>query len=120
MRFILTLLPFAIGSLAQHVHFEPPEIEAWVGSMMVQFEPWQHGPTPTGNHPRPTQPVPAPKAACDYWLENIKHQGIAAFNANPAAYQVFRNVKDFGAKGRVYHFHGDDDKLIESCAQVME
>ncbi|KAI0780740.1 exo-beta-1,3-glucanase [Trametes elegans] len=34
-----------------------------------------------------------------YWLENIKHQGIAAFNSNPSSYQVFRNVKDFGAKG---------------------
>ncbi|CDO72902.1 Glycoside Hydrolase Family 55 protein [Trametes cinnabarina] len=34
-----------------------------------------------------------------YWLQNIKHQGIAAFNSNPSSYQVFRNVKDFGAKG---------------------
>lgn len=34
-----------------------------------------------------------------FWLENIKHQGISAFNANPKSYQVFRNVKDFGAKG---------------------
>ncbi|KAJ7043175.1 pectate lyase superfamily protein-domain-containing protein [Mycena alexandri] len=34
-----------------------------------------------------------------FWMQNIKHQGIAAFNANPTTYQVFRNVKDFGAKG---------------------
>ncbi|KAF9259881.1 exo-beta-1,3-glucanase [Marasmius fiardii PR-910] len=34
-----------------------------------------------------------------YWLQNIKHQGTSAFNANPNSYQVFRNVKDFGAKG---------------------
>lgn len=34
-----------------------------------------------------------------FWLESIKHQGIAAFNPNPGSYQVFRNVKDFGAKG---------------------
>ena len=34
-----------------------------------------------------------------YWLQNIKHQGTSAFNANPGSYQVFRNVKDFGAKG---------------------
>ncbi|KAG6906321.1 hypothetical protein DXG01_014496 [Tephrocybe rancida] len=32
-----------------------------------------------------------------YWMQNIKHQGISAFG--PAGYQVFRNVKDFGAKG---------------------
>ncbi|KAI6165441.1 glycoside hydrolase family 55 protein [Pisolithus thermaeus] len=34
-----------------------------------------------------------------YWLETIKHQGISAFNPDPATYQVFRNVKDFGATG---------------------
>ena len=33
-----------------------------------------------------------------YWLENIKHQGVAAFRKD-STYQVFRNVKDFGAKG---------------------
>lgn len=34
-----------------------------------------------------------------YWLETIKHQGTSPFNPNPSSYQVFRNVKDFGAKG---------------------
>ena len=34
-----------------------------------------------------------------FWLEKIRHQGTAAYHPNPAAYQVFRNVKDFGAKG---------------------
>ncbi|KAJ6500482.1 exo-beta-1,3-glucanase [Mycena sanguinolenta] len=34
-----------------------------------------------------------------FWMQNIKHQGIAAFNPDPTTYQVFRNVKDFGAKG---------------------
>ncbi len=38
-------------------------------------------------------------AGAPYWLQSIKHQGIAAFNAEPASYQVFRNVKDFGAVG---------------------
>lgn len=33
-----------------------------------------------------------------YWLEGIKHQGVAAFNPE-SGYQVFRNVLDFGAKG---------------------
>ncbi|KAF7862760.1 hypothetical protein EAF04_007632 [Stromatinia cepivora] len=37
--------------------------------------------------------------SCSYWLEDIKHQGIAAFNPNPRGFHVFRNVKDFGAKG---------------------
>lgn len=34
-----------------------------------------------------------------YWLANIGHHGIAAFNSNPSSYTVFRNVKDYGAKG---------------------
>ncbi|KAF9068659.1 exo-beta-1,3-glucanase [Rhodocollybia butyracea] len=38
-------------------------------------------------------------AGAAYWMENIKHQGTSAFNPNPSSYQVFRNVKDFGAKG---------------------
>lgn len=35
-----------------------------------------------------------------YWLANIDHQGVAAFNNNPSGYTVFRNVKDYGAKGK--------------------
>lgn len=35
-----------------------------------------------------------------YWLEDIKHQGISAFHNDSKLYQVFRNVKDFGAQGR--------------------
>ncbi|TFK67130.1 exo-beta-1,3-glucanase [Pluteus cervinus] len=38
-------------------------------------------------------------ASAPFWLERIKHQGKSPFNPNPAGYQVFRNVKDFGAKG---------------------
>ncbi|KAJ5288874.1 Pectin lyase fold/virulence factor [Penicillium angulare] len=34
-----------------------------------------------------------------YWLEDIKHQGLAAFNSDPSSYTVFRNVMDYGAKG---------------------
>lgn len=33
-----------------------------------------------------------------YWMEDIAHQGRASFNPD-TSYQVFRNVKDFGAKG---------------------
>ncbi|KAI1864522.1 uncharacterized protein JN550_008809 [Neoarthrinium moseri] len=38
-------------------------------------------------------------SACAYWLEDIKSQGIASFNDDSASYKVFRNVKDYGAKG---------------------
>lgn len=33
-----------------------------------------------------------------YWMEEIAHQGRASFNPD-SSYQVFRNVKDFGAVG---------------------
>ncbi|KAJ9477329.1 Glycoside hydrolase [Pseudozyma hubeiensis] len=34
-----------------------------------------------------------------FWLELIDHNGSATYNPNPSSYPVFRNVKDFGAKG---------------------
>ncbi|KAL2258174.1 hypothetical protein VTK26DRAFT_8634 [Humicola hyalothermophila] len=43
-----------------------------------------------------TSSVAAP-ACTDFWLEKISHQGVAPFGGE--GYQVFRNVKDFGAKG---------------------
>jgi glucan 1,3-beta-glucosidase len=33
-----------------------------------------------------------------YWYETITHQGISAFG--PSGYEVFRNVMDYGAKGK--------------------
>jgi glucan 1,3-beta-glucosidase len=32
-----------------------------------------------------------------YWLADVQHQGVAPFAGN--GYKVFRNVKDYGAKG---------------------
>jgi len=34
-----------------------------------------------------------------FWLDSMKHQGISAYSPDPGSYQVYRNVKDFGAKG---------------------
>jgi glucan 1,3-beta-glucosidase len=103
------LLCFAFlttAALAQHQH-QVPWVESMVHSATSQFTPWinYHGPTGTGYPfpgPQPTgtqQPISSPTAsACSYWMEAIRHQGIAAFNPN-ATYQVFRNVKDYGATG---------------------
>jgi glucan 1,3-beta-glucosidase len=33
-----------------------------------------------------------------FWMEEVAHQGISAYNPDPN-YKVFRNVKEFGAKG---------------------
>ncbi|KAL2885982.1 Glucan 1,3-beta-glucosidase [Ceratocystis lukuohia] len=40
----------------------------------------------------------AADSASAYWMEDIKHQGISAYAPSPD-YTVFRNVRDFGAKG---------------------
>ncbi|KAF3929235.1 hypothetical protein AA313_de0204894 [Arthrobotrys entomopaga] len=36
--------------------------------------------------------------ASTYWLANMKHQGVAPYNAD-SQYKVFRDVTEFGAKG---------------------
>jgi glucan 1,3-beta-glucosidase len=36
--------------------------------------------------------------ASSFWVANIKRQGAVAFGQS-SGYQVYRNVKDFGAKG---------------------
>lgn len=36
-----------------------------------------------------------------YWLANIRRQGTVAYG--DSNFQIFRNVKDFGAKGRQTH-----------------
>lgn len=46
----------------------------------------------------------------NFWLEGIKHQGIAPYQPNTKGYEVFRNVKDFGAKG---DGHADDTEAIK-------
>lgn len=49
--------------------------------------------------------APAPQAsapaagASGYWLADIQRQGVAPYNPNKDAYKIFRNVKDYGAKG---------------------
>ena len=106
-KFFLAPLLAATSSFAQHVHYEPPEVHKYVQSMLSEYHHYTDygGPSPTWwhHHPHPPMPThpypPPPKHKCDYWLADIKHQGVAAFNPNPATYQVFRNVKDFGAVG---------------------
>ncbi|RPB12591.1 exo-beta-1,3-glucanase [Morchella conica CCBAS932] len=34
-----------------------------------------------------------------YWLETIEKRGVATFNNASSTYKVFRNVRDYGAKG---------------------
>ncbi|KAF2721657.1 glycoside hydrolase family 55 protein [Polychaeton citri CBS 116435] len=105
------LLLAATGiTAAQHVHFEIPEVEEYVSSVLSEYSQYTgfNGPPRTywSHHPRPTNTYgpghpwhPKPTDECDYWYADVKHQGIAAFNADPAGYEVYRSVKDYGAKG---------------------
>ncbi|PCH36899.1 glycoside hydrolase family 55 protein [Wolfiporia cocos MD-104 SS10] len=56
------------------------------------------GPAAHNSYVSPMGPGTA-KPEDPFWMESIRHQGISAFNPDPSSYQVFRNVKDFGAVG---------------------
>lgn len=38
-------------------------------------------------------------AASNYWVANVERQGVVPFGKS-ADYKIFRNVKDYGAKGQ--------------------
>ncbi|KAF9068683.1 glycoside hydrolase family 55 protein [Rhodocollybia butyracea] len=46
----------------------------------------------------PTDSLSPTTSHCAYWRELIKHQGTSPFNPN-TTYAVYRNVRDYGAKG---------------------
>lgn len=93
---------FAVAN-AQHGHYVIPEISQIVQYMSQIFVSWIDDCKPQSypySQPPKTPSIPYANqtAFCSYWLEDIKHQGISAFNSN-TNYTVFRNVKDYGAKG---------------------
>jgi glucan 1,3-beta-glucosidase len=94
----LVLSSLVLGSSA--VHFEIPEVEAVVGEIVSKLGTYVNY---NGNlSDVPTIPPKADFATIlprqsSYWYESIAHQGISAFG--PGGYQVYRNVKDYGAKG---------------------
>ncbi|KIM94752.1 carbohydrate-binding module family 6 protein [Oidiodendron maius Zn] len=73
---------------------------AWVDILLTLF---------TSSFWLPT--VAAASNTSIFWLEQIKHQGVAAFNPDEQ-YTVFRNVKDFGAMGDGVH---DDTDAINAA-----
>jgi glucan 1,3-beta-glucosidase len=76
-----------------------PQVEAAVASIQSRFHAWVNF---TGNKAAHLKTVTSKKesiqATSDYWLAQIKHQGVAPFAES--GYQVFRNVQDFGATGK--------------------
>ena len=105
LSLLLVVSALTNTALAQHLHYQIPEVEEDVQYMLSRFDHYHtyHGPTGTATTAtqtgKPRRPPPTPTSTCAYWLEDIKHQGLSPFHPDPASYQVFRNVKDFGAKG---------------------
>lgn len=112
MHSFVTLLPsllLAAGAAAQHVHLDIPQVDHAVSLALSKAANYTgyRGPTGTANSSVATPTAASRKNAVEaavsdpaYWLADVTHQGIAAFNAAPSTYQVFRNVKDFGAAGK--------------------
>jgi hypothetical protein len=114
-RLCLSLL--VANAAAQHGLFTPPAVASIVASVTSKYSEYisLDGDSVTRPIVLATAPAaatttaagasiaaratPVARAVCgsSYWLENISHQGKAPFAA--AGYQVFRNVKDFGAVG---------------------
>ncbi|KAA8567338.1 hypothetical protein EYC84_010368 [Monilinia fructicola] len=82
------------------VQLKIPQVDKVVTKVLNKFAPYVHN---KGNNPNVTV-IPAkddmakiiPRAT-PYWYEQISHQGKSAWG--PSGYSVYRNVKDYGAKG---------------------
>ena len=104
---ILTCLLLAAGAASQHLALDIPEVDAVVQDTLNKYSNYTHykGANSTsnvtvasGNLTRPAFQNLVAVSDPTYWLADVTHQGISAFNTDKS-YQVFRNVKDFGAKG---------------------
>jgi glucan 1,3-beta-glucosidase len=80
-------------------HFKIAEIEAVVGHALAEADSYVHY---KSNISEARDLSSMTKRASSYWYENIAHQGISAFG--PSGYVVYRNVKDYGAKGEFKTF----------------
>lgn len=58
------------------------------------------------------------RQAAPYWYEEIAHQGISAYG--PDGYAVYRNVKDYGAKGDYFSTFCNRMIKMLTLVQVME
>lgn len=83
---------FAWGGASEHLKI--PEIENVVAQVLNHYGDYVHF---EGNHSEAA--AGTKRQSGSYWYENINHQGISAFG--PSGYKVFRNVKDYGATGKL-------------------
>jgi hypothetical protein len=96
---------FAIGSFvlsATAAVLDIPSVDAAVSAALKDYGNYgaYTGPqkkAPSGANSSKLKETTVAVEDSSYWLESISHQGVSAFGAS--GYQVFRNVKDFGARG---------------------
>lgn len=72
--------------------FEIPRVNAIVDNVLQEYEEYVDYNGNVSHHRAITK-----RQATPYWYEEIAHQGISAFG--PSGYVVYRNVKDYGARG---------------------
>lgn len=97
MRYTVALLslPLACGATAFQFKIQIPGVL----SSLLALLGYDYSEFPSQYYVgAPNTSAPVCSTANPYWLEHIHHQGVSAFNTD-RSYQVFRNVKDFGAKG---------------------
>ncbi|KAJ5773672.1 hypothetical protein N7457_008568 [Penicillium paradoxum] len=95
---ILTVLPLALTAIAAQIDI--PSVDAAVSAALKEYGNYEAYTGPQKKPPGKVKNIQTSASLASessFWLESIAHQGISAFGAS--GYQVFRNVKDFGAKG---------------------
>ena len=94
-----TLLLLVVGT--QGIQFQPPAVVAIVSEVQDKYSEYiKYNGTPAAApviSAADTEASILPRQSTSYWYENINHQGISAFG--PSGYTVYRNVKNYGAKG---------------------
>jgi len=93
MRFYHIVVAAALALKASCEQFEIPDVASLVDDILLEYAKTVHY---DGNE---TDTSNIQKRAASFWMEGISHQGVSAFG--PAGYQIFRNVKDYGAKGKI-------------------
>jgi glucan 1,3-beta-glucosidase len=97
---IVALSTFTSTAVATWGGENIPWIQNIVDTLIEEYKPVfsYKGPLDHHYHHEAPPSIPVLSNSNSYWLEKIKHQGVAAFNTDKS-YKIFRNVKDFGAKG---------------------
>lgn len=105
---LVALLP--IVSIAQARQFPISQVDTIVDGVRQDSSKYiHHLASPGSSNVTTKKHADFSTAAADqpYWYEGIAHQGISAFGA--PGYQVYRNVKDFGARGELI------DLILQRC-----